>query len=157
MIASQIKTEPLERFTSVRAVVLNHNDLTDYGWEFVKKLLSRYCDREDAMSTPESLVESIKHDSHQLWLLIAPGGDWAGAMVTEMSKYPNGKTALSVSACATLDTELGKESFRDISDALENFARKNDVDVIRIEGRKGWGRLLPDYTEVSRTIVKVVE
>ncbi len=65
-----------------------------------------------------------------------------GIVTTEIVKFPN-VSKLGIHLCGGEDIEewVDESIFQ-----LEEYAKSMELDEIEIHGRKGWAKLLPDYT-----------
>lgn len=81
-----------------------------------------------------------------LWL--AWGGDLEAAAVTEIAETTSGRVCVIV-ACGG----AGRDRWLSLRHRLEDYARHEGCARMRIYGRKGWTRVLPDY-RVTRVVLE---
>ncbi|HLH96442.1 MAG TPA: hypothetical protein VKW08_15105 [Xanthobacteraceae bacterium] len=95
----------------------------------VKGRISEFADVERAVLDGQAL----------LWVVADPGTIWAAA-VTQIA-YVAGEKFCTIVACG------GRERTRwlDLKSALEAYAKAEGCAAMRIHGRRGWVRALPDY------------
>ena len=139
-------------------VDLRHCDpagLNSQGWRDVAVALKPAIDRSCEMDLVKTLRSVKEHDS-ALWLLHTQRDELVGAIVCNVLEFQSGYKVLLVQSCATAGANITWDNGREIIRHFEDVAVFSECDAVRIVGRKGWGRLLPDYTEVSRTFDKVV-
>lgn len=120
-----------------------HGDMLDAGWKLAEPLLARDVAPGNSTAMFRDLAEKnrlmiwLLHDDRRVMAAAATG-----------VKHEGDDVIVEIQA-------LGGERLSTwIDDALtefENLAFENGVDVVRIAGRKGWKRMLPDYTEVRVT------
>src|SRR5215510_765728 len=92
-----------------------------------------------AMSDPDDIIGNVLKGDALLWLVV-DGMNIHGAVVTELQVHRDQKNCVIVAygsndhgRCAHLISEL------------EDFARAEHCASMRLYGRKGWLRRLPDY------------
>jgi hypothetical protein len=108
------------------------------AWPLVAPFIRRAAERDD-----RSDVTRIVHDLHDgsalLWLAW-DGKAVCAAAVTQLD-IANGRKFCTITACG------GRELKRWLSlvGALERFAIEEGCASVRIYGRRGWARVLPDY------------
>lgn len=82
---------------------------------------------------PEDVAAAVKEGRMQAWT------HGSSLIVTEVLEFPQA-TALNVFlAVGNLDEVMA------LQPALEAYGRKHGAKVLRMEGRKGWARVLPHY------------
>ncbi len=99
-----------------------------------------------------------KNGTMDLWLVYFPeeictdgkSGDFFGAFVTEIVTHLSG---IKVARILSLG---GKSMNRwiHLTDLVEEWARQNSCDSLEIGGRKGWGRVYPDYKLIEYVFSK---
>ena len=92
----------------------------------------------------------------QLWIIWEPThddvpGDARGAVLTDIQYYPSGWHAARVLLMGGVGLAHMKDT---IIAELEKWARAEDCDALEIIGRKGWGRVFPDYKPEEYVHVK---
>lgn len=82
---------------------------------------------------PEDVARAVSEGRMQAWT----AGD--SLIVTEVLAFPKAKALNVFLAVGNLDEVMS------LQPALEAFGREHGCTVMRMEGRKGWARVLPDY------------
>lgn len=101
-------------------------------------------------------LKDVKDQLAVLWLLVDSGRTLRGAMVTRMVMFTTGYSVLVLQLVALDNHTVTPENMREVVVRLEEFARNGGMDAIRIVGRKGWGKIFPDFVEVERTFDKII-
>ena len=89
------------------------------------------------------MAEDIKNDlltkqgQQQLWIAFENKDDYYGAVVTEISQYPQMR-ALVMHFTGGVQLPKWKKPMLEI---LQKFAKDNECDVIESYGRPGWGKV----------------
>lgn len=107
-------------------------------WHDAEPQLRRACDRTGERTTRDVLAQLMDGNA-QLWHC---GDGWA---VTQIDNYP-------LKRVCTLTLFGGKFDFQHAAEmrgVLERWARHYLADEIRIVGRRGWLKLLPDFHETT--------
>ena len=100
--------------------------------------------------TEESVMENIFKGNSQLWLVKCNEEEVVGIVVTNPVTYPTTKRLL---IHLLGGTEIQKW-VHNIS-TIEDWAKSKGLEGIEIRGRKGWLKLLPDYS--CKTVLMVKE
>ena len=87
----------------------------------------------------ESVIANIESGKSQLWL--ATSEELVGIVVTTLVVYPTTKRLL----IHLLGGKDVKQWVHLISE-IEEWSKSKGLDGIEIQGRKGWTKLLPDYS-----------
>lgn len=105
-------------------------------WQEVKPLILAALDYADNKDTIGSIYESILRRDRQLWLVSLRGGI-VGAVVTEVSVYPNDKRL-------TILYLAGKEFGRWVHlwREMKAWAESEGCNSVEIFGREGWEKVL---------------
>lgn len=100
--------------------------------------------------TEESFLQLIQEDK----FIVFQFKDYMA--IGERRSYPTGLTTLIVTVISTNNDsrQLFNTPARKYIDFVEEVVKKAGIDRIVVEGRKGWGRLLPDYSTSSITLFK---
>jgi hypothetical protein len=111
-------------------------------------LVSATADTMGVLS-PELLKQLCKTGAYQTWV-IAKGNEAVGAFITTQQEAAGTKI---------LDIEyLGGNDFRTwgppLMLKLEDTAKSQGFDILRICGRRGWAKLFPEYQELTHIIAK---
>jgi hypothetical protein len=115
-------------------------------WPVVEPLLTPALSRGGEMTT-QTLAEALRDGRFLLWL--AWSGRLEAVAVTEIADTIAGRVCCIV-ACG------GRERARwlGLRTDLETYARRAGCTRMRIYGRKGWLRALPDYRPVRVILEK---
>jgi len=100
--------------------------------------------------TEESVMENIFKGNSQLWLVKCNEEEVVGIVVTNPVTYPTTKRLL---IHLLGGTEIQKW-VHNIS-TIEDWAKSKGLEGIEIRGRKGWLKLLPDYS--CKTVLMIKE
>lgn len=107
-------------------------------WHDAEPQLKRATDLFGERTTHDVLIQLVTGNA-QLWKL---DGAWA---VTEIVTYPRKRVAL-LSLCGGA---FPFHQARELRDVLYQWARHYHADEIRIVGRRGWLRYLPEFHETT--------
>jgi len=107
-------------------------------WHEAEPQLKRACERFGERTTHDVLVQLVTGNA-QLWKL---DDCWA---VTEIANYPRKRVAV-LSLCAGT---FPVHQVREMREMLHKWAGHYRADEIRIVGRRGWLRFLPEYHETT--------
>ena len=107
-------------------------------WPGASKLLNRAIEMSGGRLSQTTVLEALLNREMQLWL--AP----EGAMVTQIKTYPTGmKVVILLLVGGTMSKWLH------FLPEIEAWAHSLGCSVAEIEGRKGWARILKDWTETT--------
>jgi len=123
----------------MRAHLLEPEDVA-YVWEEVVPLLARVAPHTEGEMEPDDYIEPLTHGDMQLWVVVE-NKHVNAALVTQIIPYPQKRILRLIS--------LAGDNFQDIKDFLEMvevFALKNGCTALEMWGRKGWKKLLSDWT-----------
>lgn len=116
-------------------------------WAIAEPMLARALERDDWKMKPDQLYEQIAAGMMGLYLAQDfATGETLAAMACEVQDYPNARV-FSIAYCG------GREAWRWAGVAIAEFEREAarlGCHTVRIPGRKGWGRVFPDYRETHR-------
>ena len=115
-------------------------------WPTVAPLIREAMARA-AMSEFATVEHNIRNGDALLWLAW-DGEQIRAAAVTELHRI-NGRKFCLIVACGGRERERWLSLISD----LEQFARDEGCDAMRICGRRGWTRVLPDY-RATRVILE---
>ena len=93
-----------------------------------------------AISEPEDAFANVIEGRALLWMVV-DGEKIVGAVVTELQVFKGRKTCVIIAYGSDDHTGCGH-----LITNLEAFARAEKCAAIRLNGRKGWMRRLPDYS-----------
>ena len=103
------------------------------GPEDLRRRLNRALAVAGNTHAPEDVAQAIKEGRMQAWT------EGRSLVVTEVLEYPQAKALNVFLAVGSLDEVMA------IQPRIEAFGREHGCKVMRMEGRKGWRRVLPDY------------
>jgi len=141
MLRGRLLTYNLKRVVSVEELALNQ--------QVIKKYLDKVLLKATEV-TEQSVMESIFKGDSQLWLARNTEDKVVGIVVTYQVTYPTTKRLL---IHLLGGTEI-KEWVQTIS-SIEEWAESKGLNGIEIRGRKGWLKLLPDYS--CKTVLMIKE
>ncbi len=114
----------------------------DLFWPHFEPLVARACEVEGEY-TAKDVYARCKAKEMQLWVSVYKGAPEA-VMVSEIMAFPARKVAVIV----LMAGENAKIVKRFIPTFM-TWARNNGCDTVRIQGREGWKRLLPDFKQTA--------
>ena len=104
---------------------LDHNELT--------RRLERALKVAGNTHTADDIMDAVSEGRMQAWVQ----GD--SLVVSEIMTFPRGSAVNIVLAVGLLDDVMS------LQPAIEAFGREHGCKVMRMEGRKGWARVLPAH------------
>jgi hypothetical protein len=126
-------------------------------WHIAKPYLAKAAARTKKLDV-DQVADLCRAGDMTLWLIYFPEefgpdgreGDFYGAVVTDIQDYKNGWRAARVLGLG------GKQMKRWIHliKEIEQWASQWGCDAIEIVGRKGWGRMYPDYEPIEYVYAK---
>jgi hypothetical protein len=120
-----------------------------YIWDKAEPLLSKVIARSNGEHDIETIKSMLRGRTAQLWVGV-DGEDVIHAGLTHILNFPTGKKAVEIFF-------LGGERMNDWLDhivQIEAWAKSLGADEVRIHGRKGWGKVMKEYTPVYTTLSK---
>lgn len=99
--------------------------------------------------TLKTVLESIQKGHSQLWLVYRDE-EILGAVVTKHVSYPV-KERLLIHLCGGKDITEWVDLYME---TVEDWAKEKGLDGVEIFGRKGWTKLIPDYSSDIIYMVK---
>jgi len=87
----------------------------------------------------------------QLWVIWSYDLGILGSAITEITNYTNGYKVLTFLAFGGSDALDWTRKFVDV---IEQFGREEQCDAVEMIGRKGWGKVFPDYPPTSWNYTK---
>lgn len=122
-----------------------HPDQIADLWPVLEPHLERFA-AETQTTTPDVIRLKAENMEAQLWGFQDEAGDVIGVCATQVYEHRNGRY-LNMWVCAG---DLAPV-IRDGARMIEDWARSIGCVAVEIVGRKGWGRMLPNY--VPRAII----
>lgn len=156
MTQVQQQTELSERCSWVEPVYVEGSELDADEWLKMATILKKASETSPTCHLATILKNILKRDA-QLWALVDKNNFVVGGLVTQILEHKTSYTTLDIVLCATEDTNVEWQSMRNVLSRLEEVALSMDCDAVRIEGRKGWGKMFPDYTQVYCVFDKVLK
>lgn len=156
MTHSPTQTEPSDSSSWVEPLIVDPNGAYDNEvWETLFACLQRACKGRPGMDAGLLFREASLGDA-VLWALVDEDAQRAvGCIATQAVAYQTGYQVLLVKACGLAEgVRVDDRNMKHVIRKLETAAIAQGLDAIRIEGRKGWGRVLDGYSEISRVIEK---
>lgn len=148
--ANQIPTELSAQCSWVEIRYPDVEELNESEWVRIGEILERVTSR-DPETCLASVIQSIRDRESQLWCLVDPDEDLIGVLVTKVLEFDTGYSSLLIHLAALdVGTRIELACWREVILHIEGVARMLGCDSVRIYGRKGWGAVLPNYTETHR-------
>ena len=128
------------------------------AWPLVAPLIRRAVER-GGLADAAQLERDLCIGAALLWLAWDPrsaaesGGARVEAAAVTQLDVANGKKFCTIAACGG----RGLKRWRALIGALERFARAEGCASLRIYGRRGWARILPDYRLHSIVLEKELD
>jgi len=130
---------------------LDERGVSDY-WPKVEPMLAAALERDGWKLRPADLIAQISEGLMGLYVAHDfEKGDVLGAIAAEVQEYPNARV-FSIAYCGGHDLYRWAPLIAD----MEREAVRLGCHVVRIPGRKGWGRVFPDYRETHRVFEREV-
>jgi hypothetical protein len=114
----------------------------DLIWPLVGKLIWSAMKRT-SISDFDMLVADVLTGRALLWIA-TNDADVKAAAVTQISKA-NGRKHCTIIACGGVD----HRDWLPLIEQIEDYARRENCAAMRLFGRNGWSRLMPDYKIVG--------
>ena len=119
--------------------------MTEQAWVAFAKLIAPVM-KYTADYTVENVIDNVKRFDMQGWVIADEDLGAVGAIATRISTFESGLEVCTVVAAATTgDRPLRYEEWRSIIKTIEEFAKYHGCDIVRIAGRAGWAKVLPEY------------
>ena len=127
------------------------------GWATFRRMIKPALSDTEVDCTYEQVIEKVLDGKAQSWVMAeAETTLVVGAVVTELLQYESGLKACLIIGCATEDTKMTFESIRSMVAVIETYAKFQGCDILRIVGRRGWGRVLKDFETSYTCFDKVI-
>lgn len=98
---------------------------------------------------PPDIAEQLKYGTRLLWLVLTSESQIVAAMMTQIFDLRSGRICKMMECGGTRLAEW--EKFRD---QIEQYAKVEGCDRVRVEGRPGWAHVLDDYRLMSVVLEK---
>lgn len=118
-------------------------------WEQIAELLAPVMERPEVDNTLDDVQQFLRTGSMQAWHV-----DWKTILITAIQPFgadpqqPT-KRVCQIVFCAGEGME---EWLEPAAAQLKTWARSMGCGVLRISGRRGWTRVLPDFHETCTTL-----
>lgn len=118
-------------------------------WHRIEWLLKPVMERPEVDNTLKDVQQFLKSGSMQAWHV-----DWHAVVITAIQPFgadpqrPT-KRVCQVVYCAGHGMETWLEP---VVEELKDWAGSMECDVLRMSGRRGWARVLPEFKETCRTL-----
>ena len=126
------------------------NDQIEQVWPHVEHLVRRATDKSEGRFQPEHIRQFLDARTMQLWA-VHDGNRIEAIAVTKIETWPTGLKEGAVILTAGGDVHSW---ISDLVATLEAWASEAGCKLGRVNGRKGWQRLLPDYQWSGVTLEK---
>jgi len=135
-------------FTAETELHLIAPEMVSSLWSTVSRELER------AINSPDMDIDSLRTlceaGDAQLWVIVSTRGGVLFSFTTEVFTHLTGwKTAR-----ITYGGGSGLKTLQETLPQVEIWAASMGCDEIEIYGRKGWGRVFPDYTPTAVVFTK---
>ncbi len=162
MTAAQQQTESSSQSSSAETQIvllppdaLSNSPNPRWILEQISRHLAEPLKMNGAKQTIDNVIDRMASGHSHVWLGFDIGaGETFGCVVTEFAQFANGIRGLKIVLCGGDKGFAIGHSMRLVLDHIEKFAREQNCTLVMIEGRRGWGRVLPDYTEIWTTFEK---
>lgn len=118
-------------------------DLIEPMWPMIGSHLEKAIAFSGGADTVEATVGDIMAKRKQLWVAGEEGAPITAVAVTKLQQYPSGLKEASILHIGGDDGSL--KDLLDLRAELEAWAKVEGCTRVRIYGRLGWARRLPDY------------
>lgn len=123
------------------------------AWPLAEPWLALALERTEKLDLPTVLWACQQGDA-QLWVAWdVVGRESLGALVTELADHPTGLRVARVLCLGGARFEEWAFRIR----VLEEWARAEGCRALELVGRKGWGRVFPDYRPIEYVWSKPLE
>lgn len=130
----------------IRAV---HATQLPLAWPYIEPHLKRF--EKQGEASAERIRYLAEQREAQVWTF-DDGGKVHGVLVTQVQDTTNGRRLLIWVAVGS-SPDLRDEISEALS-VLEPWGREIGCNRVRIVGRKGWSKVMPDFREVGRVLEK---
>ena len=117
--------------------------MTGEAWDAFGKLIEPVM-QHTADYTVQNVVDNVRSGDMQGWAIVEDE-QCVGAIATRVCTFESGLVACTVVAAGTSKTKFSYSDWRGIIATIEGFAKHNGCDIVRIAGRAGWAKVLPEY------------
>lgn len=114
-------------------------------WPRVEKALQKAIETQREWPTKD-LFDQLRGQRMQLWVV-----PWDVVVVTQIQTYPGARICMIV-LCGGENLETHMQDLG----AIETWAKSLGCDEMRLQGRKGWNRIYPDYEPIATVMRKML-
>ncbi len=115
----------------------------------VGEMVKAYESRSHGRTSTDQALADLQAGEMQLWLVVEGMGSGAetikAAVLTDIKPYASGMKVCTI----WLVVGEAARSWIALRNEIEDWARQEGCESVEIVGRKGWGRLLDDYEQIS--------
>lgn len=146
----QLVQEPSDSAYSVEFAMVPIEDIPDL-WNRCSEFLDPAFDFTAKLDNEDARELCLLGEA-QLWVIWSNDlGQFLGSAITEMTIYTNEYKVLTFLAFGGSDALDWTRRFVDV---IEQFGRAEGCDAVEMIGRKGWGKVFPDYEPTSWSYTK---
>lgn len=142
-------SDGLESSSTVELLCLPPEEV-DKAWPLVRSLLARVTSLTPKLEL-EDILALTQSGDFQLWVVWDPASrETLAVFATQLTTYPSGWKTVRINLLAGEEMERWKH----LIDGIEQWAIAEGCDAVEIVGRRGWGRVFPDYKLIEHTFSK---
>jgi hypothetical protein len=128
-------------------------DVVRDAWPAISRLLERACERSDGSYTPDAVARQVVQGEATLWLGVTEAGELRFAVLTTIYAEPSGRRVAEISLAAGVNVFAHLDA---MYAEVERWAVEYGASVVRIIGRRGWGRRLGGFRDVATVMEKPI-
>lgn len=140
----------LELTPNLALRIIDPNELPGF-WENLLPLFEEACSWSGGESTPESVVKEMFDGNFQLWAFMH-GDKPVSILVICISRFGSGKRKLEI----VLASGSGLKDWLKFEHHMIAFARSMGCSELRMIGREGLQRMLPDWKRTAIVLERSV-
>ncbi len=126
-------------------------DGVDRVWPIVVPFLQKAADTTEKLTVDDTLLAMCRSSLTHLWVIVdVDEMETLAVLLTDVQESYNGHRAGRVIAAGGLEMTRWTHVIRQ----LEDWAIQNECDSFEIVGRKGWGRVFPEYDLIECVYAK---
>ena len=129
----------------MNAIWLSSREI-DSRWDELAPHLLRF-ERERQVISADAIRTDCQNGDKQLWSV---GEPIQGVAVTQVLTTPKGRVCEVFAACGSASFD----DMRDVLARLERWAMSVGCTHMKVYGRRGWKRVLRDYTDTKQIILE---
>jgi hypothetical protein len=137
--------------SSVECVLIPQDGI-ERIWPMAASFLEKATNRTKKIDL-DSLRECADKGLMQIWIAYDPEEDEIlSAAATEIVDYVSGLKSARIMLLGGLELNRWREAI----DTIEQWASDQGCSLIEIVGRRGWGRVYPEYVEIETWFAKEI-